>query len=183
MYEQPRPRPAPRRRPCPITVAPRRGVDPLGRAYKQHSLADGLLAGGLAALDDGDYRHAEMFLTTALQVRVEYLDHQTVADNLTMLAEIAVALGDRRRAARLLGAATGFAVQTGYTIEPFFRARHERTARDVRADLGDSEFDAAWDAGRSSPDDIISEASAAATDDFQVLIDYLSVGEPARRAG
>ena len=115
--------------------------------YKEQNLSDSLFAGGLMALDDGDHRHAELFLTTALHARVEYLDHDSVAENLAMLADTAAATGDGGRAARLLGAATGYLAETGDTLEPFFQARYERTASDMHAALGDSEFDAAWDSG------------------------------------
>ena len=148
--------------------------------YREQNLADALVAGGLVSLDDGDHRQAEIFLATALHSRVEYLDHQTVSANLTMLAEAAAAAGNGWRAARLLGAATGFTAETGDTLEPFFRARFERTAEKLRAVLGDSEFDAARRAGQSSPDRIISEAAASATDDLQALIDYIAADRPAR---
>ena len=149
--------------------------------YKEQNLADALFAGGLMTLDDGDHRHAELFLATALQARVDYLGHEMVATNLTLLAEAAAAAGDGRRAARLLGAATGFVAETGDRLEPFFQARFERTASQVRAALGDSEFDASWETGRSSPDAAIRRASASATEDLQALIEFLGADESIRR--
>jgi predicted ATPase/DNA-binding SARP family transcriptional activator len=151
--------------------------------YKEQNLADALFAGGLIALDDADSRYAGNFLATALRARVDYLGHEMVATNLTLLAEAAATAGDWRRAAGLLGAATGFVSEHGDRLEPFFQVRFEQTAGDVRAVLGDAEFDAAWADGRSSPDGTIREACTAATDDFQALIDYLEAEEPAPHAG
>ena len=152
--------------------------------YKEQNLADALFAGGLMALDDGNHREAELFLASALQARVDYLGHEMVGTNLALLAEAAAESGDATRAARLLGAATAIVAETGDTLEPFFQTRYERTATAMRAAIGDSQFDAALDEGRSAADTVINEAVAAATEDFQPLIDYVVAGPPARlRAG
>ena len=110
------------------------------------------------------------------------LGNEEVTTDLTLLAETAAARADWSRAARLLGAAAGFMEATGDVLEPVFRARFERTADEVRAVLGDVEFDAAWKAGGAAPQKVIAEATTLATDNVQAVIDHIASGRPAARA-
>ena len=150
---------------------------------ERRTIAYALTKGGLITLDDGDHREAEVFLATALRCRESISSREEVASDLTLLAEIATAAGEGRRAARLLGAATTIMAETGDVLTTFMRRRFERTAGELRAALGDADFDAAWAEGRSSLDGVVSEAAAASTDDLRTLIDYVAVHRPLRRAG
>ena len=132
-----------------------------------------LSKGGLMALDAGDHHHAELFLATALHTRVAFLGREMAASDLSVLAEIAAASGDPRRAARLLGAASAFMAETGDALETLVRDRFERTAAALRECLGVPEFDASWSVGHSSLDTVISDAAAGHTDDLQTLVDYV----------
>ena len=100
-----------------------------------------------------------------------------VGADLTVLAAVTAATGDVQLAARLLGAATATSADTGEALPTLVRRRFEHTLSEVRAALEDSEFEAAFAMGRSSPNALISHATSAATDDLQALIDHV-VNEP-----
>ena len=150
---------------------------------RRRTLAEALTLGGLIALDEGDLREAHTFLGTALQISEEHLGREDMAADLTLLAASAAAAGDGRRAAQLLGAAIAVKAQTGEALGPLIDARFERTADEVRAALGEAEFDEGYAAGRSAPDDAIHDAAGAATGDLQALIDYVAAERPLTRAG
>jgi hypothetical protein len=60
---------------------------------------------------------------------------------------IALAGGEPRRAARLLGAATATRDDAGMQLSPAERATHDRAVADAAAGLGDAAFASAWAKG------------------------------------
>jgi hypothetical protein len=80
-------------------------------------------------------------------------DHESIAESLEGLGELAAAQGESRRAARLWGAAEAQREVAGVPRSRMERAGHERTVAAARAALGEEAFAAAWEAGRAlSPD-------------------------------
>jgi predicted ATPase/DNA-binding CsgD family transcriptional regulator len=90
-------------------------------------------------------------------------------DYLDRLADIAMATGNAKSAARLYGAAYEQRERAGRPIEPAFRPRHEARIAVARRALGEDSFAAAWAAGQAlSQHQVETEAHsvsiAAATD-------------------
>ena len=74
---------------------------------------------------------------------------------LAELAAVALAWGQPKRAARLLGAVAAIDERTGGAIHPFDRANRDRTRAAAQAALGEAAFAAAWAAGRALPPETV----------------------------
>src|SRR5262249_58340295 len=71
--------------------------------------------------------------------------------NLIGLARVAADEGYLQRAAGLFAAAESW-LNPGVELEPFERAEYAHAVEEVRGQLGEAAFAAAWDAGRSATD-------------------------------
>ena len=147
----------------------------------QRSVAYGLSFGGVLALDTGDHELAATYLSTSIHARLENVGREHLAADLTVLAQAVSVSGDLRRAAALLGAADALVVATGEVMPARIRSRHDDTSRKLRRALGDGEFRAAFETGRSAPDRHVMEAAAGHADDVDALIGYAEA--ELRRAG
>ncbi len=79
------------------------------------------------------------------------------------IADVAGATGASELAARLYGMAESLQERFGTPMWPVYRIEYEQEVARVRVRLPAEQMDAAWDAGRSLPDDVlIAEAIAAA---------------------
>ena len=67
------------------------------------------------------------------------------------LAGVAGATGQPERAARLFGVSTALRDAIGTPLPPAERISYERSMTDVRAQLGEAAFAAAWAEGRATP--------------------------------
>jgi hypothetical protein len=74
-----------------------------------------------------------------------------LAEGLEVLAWMAAAGGQARRAARLGGAAQALRDALCVPLLPAARADHDRAVRTMREALGEETFVVAWDAGRGMP--------------------------------
>ena len=108
---------------------------------------------GHAVLEHGDYGHATTVLRKGAHLSHNIGDQRNLADCLIGLAEIAEHEGDLVRAARLFGAAHSLFTQTGTAMWPIRRPIYERTIADGCAQLGQSAWDEAWNAGLAIPPD------------------------------
>ncbi len=94
---------------------------------------------GLLAAVDGDPA-AITLLRRSLELHSELRDRWRMSSVLEDLAAIALALGQARSAARLLGAAEGIREAIGTVIAPCERPQHLQTTAAVRAALGEEAF-------------------------------------------
>ena len=94
---------------------------------------------GLLAAVDGDPA-AITLLRRSLELHGELRDRWRMSSVLEDLAAIALALGQARSAARLLGAAEALRDAIGTVIAPCERPQHLQTAAAVRAALGEEDF-------------------------------------------
>jgi predicted ATPase/DNA-binding SARP family transcriptional activator len=101
---------------------------------------------GLLAAVDGDPA-AITLLRRSLELHGELRDRWRMSSVLEDLAAIALALGQARAAARLLGAAEGIRQAIGTVIAPCERPQHLQTTAGVRAALGEEAFAAAGQQG------------------------------------
>ena len=101
---------------------------------------------GLLAAVDGDPA-AITLLRRSLELHGELRDRWRMSSVLEDLAAIALALGQARSAARLLGAAEAIRDAIGTVIAPCERPQHLQTAAAARAALGEEAFAAARQQG------------------------------------
>ena len=101
---------------------------------------------GLLAAVDGDPA-AITLLRRSLELHAELRDRWRMSSVLEDLAAIALALGQARSAARLLGAAEGIREAIGTVIAPCERPQHLQTTAAVRTALGEEAFAAARQEG------------------------------------
>ena len=118
-------------------------------SYAHHGLAHGSWRLGL--LD----RAAEHALA-CLRIKSQFGDLMGIALTIELLGWITAPAGDSARAATLLGAARHAWQSFGL---PLFGDSHEKCERRLRHDLGDTGFEAAFDAGRQlTPDRAVAYA-------------------------
>jgi hypothetical protein len=109
------------------------------------ALALDVLARAAQAKVDSD-RSAKLF-AESLGVSRDVGDRGLAADSLMGLSDVLSRRGDAERAVRLL--ATGCALQASAgRVESEWAERRDAIAAITRATLGDSAFEAAWQAGR-----------------------------------
>jgi predicted ATPase len=106
---------------------------------------------GGAVLHQGDARRAAACFAEGLALSRELQAQYNIAMNLAGMAGAAAALGLSERSAQLFGAAEALFDAMGQVVEPADRAEYDRNAAVARAQLGDTAFAAAWDAGRAMP--------------------------------
>ena len=111
----------------------------------------GLALAGLALVDRLQGRHAESAARCkeALVVSSELEDAMVLPRSLAGMASVATLEGAHGRAARLFGKAQALRETSGTRDTPQRRAIAERDLADLRAELGDAAFAAAWAEGRA----------------------------------
>jgi len=118
---------------------------------------------GLLAAVDGDPA-AITLLRRSLELHGELRDRWRMSSVLEDLAAIALALGQARSAARLLGAAEGIREAIGTVIAPCERPQHLQTTAAVRAALGEEAFAAARQEGMAATMDELTADLPSAED-------------------
>ena len=116
---------------------------------------------GLLAALDGDPA-AISLLRRSLELHSELRDRWRMSSVLEDLAAIALAQGNTRQAARLLGAAEALRETIGTVIAPCERLQHNQTTMAVRTALGDEAFDVALRQGQlASLDELTADLPSA----------------------
>jgi len=114
---------------------------------------------GHIARIQGDSIAATAHLAESLIAFWEFRDVSSSAECIEALGGEAIALGDPRRAARLLAAAAALRRSVGSVSEPSEEGQRERDLAAVRAALDATAFASAWDEGVDAPiETIIAEA-------------------------
>ena len=101
---------------------------------------------------DGDYPAARAFHRRSLQLARALGEPHIIADNLEELACVEAPEGNFSLAACLLGAAQALRERLGEPLPGPDLPRHNQVIADVRGALGDERYQAAWDRGRSMPE-------------------------------
>jgi tetratricopeptide (TPR) repeat protein len=104
---------------------------------------------GRAMLMRGDTAQAEIFLRTSLTLLSQSADKTNILDVLTRIVYVAVAQGKFARAATLFGAEETLRSAIGHPLQPIDHAEHSRHLNAARNQLGATEFDATFAAGRA----------------------------------
>ena len=99
-----------------------------------------------------DYPAARAFHQRSLELAQALGEPRIVADNLEELARVEAADASPALAARLLGAAQALRERMSEPITGPDLARHDHVIANVRRALGDEQYQAAWDEGRSMPE-------------------------------
>jgi non-specific serine/threonine protein kinase len=103
------------------------------------------------ARGQGDLVRAASFMREAL-VREDALDRRwMIAQNLTGLADVALARGQTTFAVRLLGAAEALAEAIGFSPYAWMRDAHEHVVATARRELSVDAIAVAWQEGRELP--------------------------------
>jgi predicted ATPase/DNA-binding SARP family transcriptional activator len=118
---------------------------------------------GYIALGTERPRDAAALLMEGLEIARRLGFRATMITCLIGAAASATATGDDDAAARLLGAAAATAEAPQESLEPLSRTLLDETTDAARTRLGDAEFEAAFERGRSLPDETIVEALGART--------------------
>jgi non-specific serine/threonine protein kinase len=127
--------------------------DPLNAAVALNYL-------GFIACDRGDRAAAAARFAAALPLWRQLGAREMQANWLAGVATLAALHRTPKRAARLFGAAEALCVELGHAFSLPERAAFDRAAAGTRAALGDTDFAAAWAAGRTQPlDQSLDEAS------------------------
>jgi len=100
----------------------------------------------------GDYPAARVFHRRSLQLARALGEPHIVAENLEELAGVEAAEANFGLAACLLGAAQALRERLGEPLPGPDLPRHDQVIADVRGALGDQRYQAAWDRGRSMPE-------------------------------
>ncbi len=101
---------------------------------------------------DGDYPAARAFHRRSLQLAQALGEPHIVAENLEELAGVEAAEANFGLAACLLGAAEALRERLGEPLPGPDLPLHDQVIADVRGALGDERYQAAWDRGRSMPE-------------------------------
>jgi hypothetical protein len=107
---------------------------------------------GLVCQADGDYPAARAFHRRGLQLAQALGEPHIIAENLQELARVEAADGNPALAACLLGAARALRERLGEPLPGPDQARHDHLTANLRQALGDEHYQAAWDQGRSAPE-------------------------------
>ena len=101
---------------------------------------------------DGDYPAARTFHRRSLQLAQALGEPHIIAENLEELASVEAAEANFGLAACLLGAAHALRERLGEPLPGPDLPQHNQVVADVRSALGDEHYQAAWDRGRSMPE-------------------------------
>ena len=118
---------------------------------------------GMMALARDDLGHAQELLADALSRAVTLGDIALIAYALVGLSSVAQRRGRPLIAARLLGATEAHCERTGLSLEPTEQVLLDQTEANLRQQLDEPSFTAAWEAGRRmSQEEAVAEALALA---------------------
>ena len=132
---------------CGDLTAARRRADDVVAASKDVSLVAALATRARVAIAQGEFEQAGDDALEALAVAAESHGYMTVPEAFECLAYLAADASNQREAARLLGMADSALQQTGVARYPIFAEEHERRLAAIRNQLGESDFQTAWDEG------------------------------------
>jgi predicted ATPase len=106
---------------------------------------------GLVALLQGELERSKALLLEGLTL-AEQVGYRLIRVSfLEPMAAVAVHEGEPASAARFLGAAEVARAAAGYALEPVERAIWQQTVEAGRAQLGEAQWDRAWQEGRGTP--------------------------------
>lgn len=121
--------------------------------YRSHGntrfIAVTLTMFGMADLESGNLPSADKRLREALSLHYSISNRWFVIYDLQLLAAVANATGQQRRAAQLLGLALGLGATLQEVIEPIGPIGIEKEIASARARLGDDQFENAWAEGQA----------------------------------
>jgi non-specific serine/threonine protein kinase len=118
------------------------------RGGYQWAVSAALFGLGQVAADRGDSTAAASYYAESLAL---VGNNEGLVGRFVGTARLASAGGRPETATRLLGVAVALAKTAGYVLRPVEEAQYQRVAADVRASLGDANFEAAWAAGQALP--------------------------------
>jgi hypothetical protein len=104
---------------------------------------------GVVTLHQREYRTAATFFADSLTLARKINNGQIIAIDLTGTATVASAWDEPARAAHLLGAADALSAAIGAPLPAREQALFQSVAANVRAQLGEAGFLAAWREGRA----------------------------------
>ncbi len=106
---------------------------------------------GLAGIywELGDGSRALETLRGSLELKQKVGDRAGLASGLANAAAMLWAWREARRAAQLYGASARLGSQVGLALPPYTRREREQEIAQIRAQLGDEAFHAAWDQGQT----------------------------------
>jgi tetratricopeptide (TPR) repeat protein len=104
---------------------------------------------GRVAYSRGDYEAAHSLYNKSLKMFRETSNQWNIAYALESFTALAVAQQEMRRAAKLFSATEPFYSLLRFLMSPLERDHHDRDLAVTRAALGDEEFSALWDEGRT----------------------------------
>jgi hypothetical protein len=125
-------------------------------------MAHALLALGIVATRRGEHGRAKTLLEERLALSRKLGSMVTIAECLETLAEVAEALGDPPRTARLWGAADALREATGAPWAPTEKRLQEPYLAATRSRMDEADWTKAWEEGRAMP---LEDAIAYALDD------------------
>ncbi len=114
-------------------------------------LAAVLLNLGELACNQGNHGLAHDYLSESLTIAERLGEKERIASVLNMMACAMWPQGRHEQAARLFGAATGIFASLGVSLSPRDQAVYEASVVEVRAALGEQEFQEAWSRGVDLP--------------------------------
>ncbi|HEY0069990.1 MAG TPA: tetratricopeptide repeat protein [Chloroflexia bacterium] len=114
-------------------------------------IADGLCNLGEVLTAQGDYAAARPLHEESLRIRQELGDRWGYAFSLEGFARLAHSQGEARRAAQLYGAAEVLRQAMSSPLSPGDHAKQELIINDLRSQLGEVDFSAAWNTGQAMP--------------------------------
>jgi DNA-binding CsgD family transcriptional regulator/tetratricopeptide (TPR) repeat protein len=127
-------------------------------------LADALVLLGTLALQEGDFQQSTAFYQQSLALNRTLGNRNGIAEALAGLAEVASRISQSERAAHLFGAVEALREASTIRLSPLRRAAYECTLRDIRAQLDEAAFVAAWTQGGAMQlEHIIAYASETTT--------------------
>ena len=127
-------------------------------------LADALVLLGTLALQEGDFQQSTAFYQQSLALNRTLGNRNGIAEALAGLAEVASRISQSERAAHLFGAVEALRKASTIRLSPLRRAAYECTLRDIRAQLDEAAFVAAWkEGGAMQLEHIIAYASETTT--------------------
>jgi hypothetical protein len=111
---------------------------------------EALILGNNAAIREaeGNYMEACILARQSMRVSCGLNDKRSLSQGLDMLAGLISLEGEHEQAARLMGAAQALRDSIFAVIEPLNRSTYERWMAQVRANLDEATFTAAWAEGR-----------------------------------
>jgi predicted ATPase/transcriptional regulator with XRE-family HTH domain len=128
-------------------------------------IADGLCNLGEVLTAQGDYESARSLHEESLRIRQGLGDRWGYAFSLEGFARLAYRQGEAKHAAQLYGAAEALRQAISSPLSPGDHAKQELITNDLRSQLGEVDFIAAWNLGQAMPlEEAVALALKGATD-------------------